>query len=673
MPHLSARNVFLTQIRSLCTLLSTNSPAYPTAWRNITAEPIFLYESAEDCCKHYYGYFQIPMDACGMEDLCPDGKSVSVAADELITSTPGPTPSPSKGPTTEPTRSPTHSPSDVPTRNPTRSPTRSPSDSPTSNPTKSSVASSDDGKWFPDTVNGVATCRHGSDSDYPPSYETYGWIFEDDVNEEGAVIKSGEQKCCEKWSLSCNSKFKEAHWYPKYDSLTDKRVCVNDNNYSSSYTFEGGWLFMSEEDCCEHHGLSHCSPISEAWFPRISELGVKECAFGVPPSTFQFASRDDCCYEFPEACPTPPPTPAPRPSIETPPCEETADGKECAWWPAWIENEEGTKLLTCRFSSSWPDIAADTLTPDDNGNGFYACCDTYACAKNADGSYVSAMEEQSNSATNGPTPSPSKGPTNEPTRLPTHSPSDVPTRNPTKSPTRSPSDSPTSDPTSLPTHSPSDNPTRNPTKPPTRSPSDSPTNRPSDKPVSDVICTNVFAPVCGVDGVSYSNDCEANKVGVTIAYSGECEVPAEKCSPGSSCATEGSSCSMGTETCCGQTYDSLKCNCSDGIWMCHIAEACMLPCAPTFSPTKRTRQPTPLPSQNPTRTPTSQPAAATTTTTTTVAATTTTTTEGMVTHSSGLCGKWHVSREAPGTWYVNVIVSMQTMHHTFLLTFPSFV
>jgi len=159
----------------------------------------------------------------------------------------------------------------------------------------------------------------------------------------------------------------------------------------------------------------------------------------------------------------------------------------------------------------------------------------------------------------------------------------------------------------------------------------------------------VFAPVCGVDGVSYSNDCEANKVGVTIAYSGECEVPAEKCSPGSSCATEGSSCSMGTETCCGQTYDSLKCNCSDGIWMCHIAEACMLPCAPTFSPTKRTRQPTPLPSQNPTRTPTSQPAAATTTTTTTVAATTTTTTEGMVTHSSGLCGKWHVSREAPGT------------------------
>ena len=211
-----------------------------------------------------------------------------------------------------------------------------------------------------------------------------------------------------------------------------------------------------------------------------------------------------------------------------------------------------------------------------------------------------------------------------------------------------PSSSPTRNPTNLPTHSPSDSPTRNPTNIPTHSPSDSPTKRPSDKPVADVVCAELWNPVCGEDGVSYSNDCEANKVDVKVAYEGECEVPAERCSPGDKCSVEGSSCSVGTETCCGQTYDSLKCECSKGLWLCLVTEACMLPCSPTFAPTTVTRQPTPLPSKDSTNTPTMRPVDATTTTTT-VAATTTTSGE-MVTHSSGLCGKWHVSREAPSTW-----------------------
>ena len=143
--------------------------------------------------------------------------------------------------------------------------------------------------------------------------------------------------------------------------------------------------------------------------------------------------------------------------------------------------------------------------------------------------------------------------------------------------------------------------------------------------LSGVMCLKVWAPVCGEDGKDYANECEAKKMSTKVAYQGECrgqgqdedvkEISSEKCSPGGACSAEGSSCAVGTETCCGVTHDSLKCDCMGGKWMCLVTEACMLPCS-------------------------------------TLAATTTSTTaaEEIVTHSAGLCGKWHISREYPNTW-----------------------
>jgi len=56
----------------------------------------------------------------------------------------------------------------------------------------------------------------------------------------------------------------------------------------------------------------------------------------------------------------------------------------------------------------------------------------------------------------------------------------------------------------------------------------------------------------------------------------------ESCTPGGACSEAGSSCSDGTETCCGQTYPSLQCDCTDngnGVleYMCMATDSCMLP------------------------------------------------------------------------------------------------
>lgn len=42
-------------------------------------------------------------------------------------------------------------------------------------------------------------------------------------------------------------------------------------------------------------------------------------------------------------------------------------------------------------------------------------------------------------------------------------------------------------------------------------------------PTSETACTELYSPVCGTNNITFSNECEASKAHIAIAYFGECK------------------------------------------------------------------------------------------------------------------------------------------------------
>lgn len=51
----------------------------------------------------------------------------------------------------------------------------------------------------------------------------------------------------------------------------------------------------------------------------------------------------------------------------------------------------------------------------------------------------------------------------------------------------------------------------------------------------------------------------------------------ETCGSGLTCTEAGSTCSVGDETCCGETYPSMQCECDGSQYFCFYTDACMMP------------------------------------------------------------------------------------------------
>ena len=89
------------------------------------------------------------------------------------------------------------------------------------------------------------------------------------------------------------------------------------------------------------------------------------------------------------------------------------------------------------------------------------------------------------------------------------------------------------------------------------------------------VCIELYAPVCGCDGVTYGNRCKANQSGANVWRDGECDCPQILCEPGKfPFDTDGDGCMDGCGAACGLTRGSPEKVCPEGEYCEYPAGDC---------------------------------------------------------------------------------------------------
>ncbi len=78
-------------------------------------------------------------------------------------------------------------------------------------------------------------------------------------------------------------------------------------------------------------------------------------------------------------------------------------------------------------------------------------------------------------------------------------------------------------------------------------------------------CPEIWAPVCGCDGMTYGNDCEANTSGTSVDHEGECFLEPDTCVTNDECLS-GQYCVRETGDCLGDGYCIEKPEACPDVW-----------------------------------------------------------------------------------------------------------
>eukprot|EP00985_Skeletonema_marinoi_P025880 scaffold19441_cov214-Skeletonema_marinoi.AAC.3 len=132
----------------------------------------------------------------------------------------------------------------------------------------------------------------------------------------------------------------------------------------------------------------------------------------------------------------------------------------------------------------------------------------------------------------------------------------------------------------------------------------------TDSPTSSVAAVS-GAPTTSLGNITATTPPSSSRIASTA--------PIIECIINGVCSVEGSSCAIGKETCCGETFNSVECDCIGGQWLCRATDACNRPdcddpitAAPTSTPSSsssdaiQTESPT-IAIQSPQATPTLVP------------------------------------------------------------------